>query len=474
MKTGSSTRPLRSTVVRCVDLPSTQSEDVLRVLNTLVAEVEVLTLGVYRFITRGPSHYFGGETTFLELLASSLVELVGNTVSLGTADGLFAAFVAASQANSGIFTVLPGVSKEFLASQSIDWLEDPGLVSTLRLLGLETLGDFSSLSLKDVVARFGIKGKQAYNLAIGYEEEVIKPTVPSVDNSVAIDFEAPINQVEQAVFLVKSLSENLHEKLYQKALHCALLEIEAETEYGETLSRQWRQSGFISPKVLSAQVRWQLEGWLAQPVIKRPQGGITRLKLTPIEVHAVGGFQPKLWGGEFFVSSDHEAVKAFRRLSSLLEPASLRVPRWQGGRDLKEQVLLVPLEDEDLESTRRKSVSTSVTAPWPGQLPLPAPASVYSRNSVRAWVVDHKGEQVEVSARGALSAEPYLLRVEGQSLNNEWSEIKAWAGPWPLSERWWDNQAQRRYARFQLLTTDNVARLMVLENGHWWAEALYD
>jgi protein ImuB len=50
----------------------------------------------------------------------------------------------------------------------------------------------------------------------------------------------------------------------------------------------------------------------------------------------------------------------------------------------------------------------------------------------------------------------------------------AWAGPWPVDERWWDPVAHRRRARFQMLDETGVARLAVVEAGQWWVEADYD
>jgi protein ImuB len=51
--------------------------------------------------------------------------------------------------------------------------------------------------------------------------------------------------------------------------------------------------------------------------------------------------------------------------------------------------------------------------------------------------------------------------------------VEAWAGPWPLEERWWDPAGRRRCARFQLLT-EAGAFLAVVEGGQWWVEAAYD
>ena len=75
-----------------------------------------------------------------------------------------------------------------------------------------------------------------------------------------------------------------------------------------------------------------------------------------------------------------------------------------------------------------------------------------------------------VSGRGALSAPPARVSVAG----GPWTDVQAWAGPWPLEERWWDSARRRRRARLQLVTADGQARLLTLESGRWRVEATYD
>jgi protein ImuB len=75
---------------------------------------------------------------------------------------------------------------------------------------------------------------------------------------------------------------------------------------------------------------------------------------------------------------------------------------------------------------------------------------------------------VEVSARGLLSAAPAALAVA----NGRFEEIRAWAGPWPLEERWWDGGGRRR-ARIQVVLAGGDAHMVCREGGAWWVEASY-
>ena len=106
--------------------------------------------------------------------------------------------------------------------------------------------------------------------------------------------------------------------------------------------------------------------------------------------------------------------------------------------------------------------------PWPGRLPHPSPATVHAVPEP-VDVLDRTGRSVVVDGRCEPTAAPARLRVGGRT-----RRITSWAGPWPVDERWWDEERHSRRARFQVITDDGVARLVVLERGRWTATATYD
>jgi protein ImuB len=97
-----------------------------------------------------------------------------------------------------------------------------------------------------------------------------------------------------------------------------------------------------------------------------------------------------------------------------------------------------------------------------------APGVVYPAART-AEVTDDDGRLVTVTGRCVLSAVPAWLAIEREPARR----VAAWAGPWPLSERWWDPAAARRRARFQLATDDGRAWLAVVQDGRWLIEAGY-
>jgi protein ImuB len=52
--------------------------------------------------------------------------------------------------------------------------------------------------------------------------------------------------------------------------------------------------------------------------------------------------------------------------------------------------------------------------------------------------------------------------------------VESWAGPWPVTERWWDPEHARSLHRFQLVDEEGNAWLLALEDHRWWAEGRYD
>jgi protein ImuB len=84
-------------------------------------------------------------------------------------------------------------------------------------------------------------------------------------------------------------------------------------------------------------------------------------------------------------------------------------------------------------------------------------------------VLDADGGPVSVGSRGVMSARPaWVVIGDGP----RWA-VGAWAGPWPLEERWWEAGGRRR-ARVQVCTADGNCYLLAREKRRWWVEATYD
>jgi protein ImuB len=514
------------------DLPAEARwwEPVVAAVETFAPGAEVLQPGQLALGVRGASRYVGGDLALAVKVAAAVEAVVANQAGgsgwggcckVGVADGLFAAGMAARQATAGEPLVVPKCrSPEFLAPLPVRVLALPGLGSPAGLagsgdlagladllvrLGLKTLGDFAALPAPSVLGRFGTEGLLAHRLARGLGERSVRARLPPPDWVVSAELDPPAEQLHAAAFVGKALAEELHTRLGGTGLVCTRLAIEVETEYGTSLRRSWRHDGALNAAAIGERVRWQLEGWALagqQGEGLGPQSGrVIKLALVPEEVRPDEGRQLGFWGNDAAV--DTRAARALARVQGLLGPGAALTAVLQGGRDYTEQVLLVPW-GEPREPTRpggpagstSKSQTGSArtgtskarrsparrsrlvpakpgpakdgTPPWPGHLPGLAPAVVH-QPPLPAQVTDESGDPVSVGSRGTASARPTRLMIgSGKPM-----AISAWAGPWPLEERWWDAGGRRR-ARFQVCTTGGAAYLLAREGRRWWVEATYD
>lgn len=442
-------------------------EPVVAAVAAFSPRVEVLRPGLAAVATLGPSRYFGGDdalaTRVVEAVSSALV--VGDAGAapapgcrVGVADGIFAAALAARRGQ----VVTPGASPAFLAPFSVAALDQADLAGLLVRLGLPTLGAFAALPAPDVLARFGPVGARAHRLARGLDERRLAGHEPPPDFAVQVELDPPALRVDTVAFAAKALADELHANLAARGLGATRICIEAETEHGEHLARLWRCEGAVGPVAMAERVRWQIDGWLhaaTSSATDRPTGGLSLLRLVPDQVVPDSGRQQGFWGGT--TEAGERAARALARVQAMLGPEAVVTAVPSGGRHPSERVTLVAWGEVG-EPARPPD------RPWPGQIPSPSPATVLTP-PLAAEVVGPAGEQVGVTGRGALTAVPARLSVDG----GRWATVTGWAGPWPAQERWWDAAAHRRRARFQVVATD-AAWLLALEAGHWWAEAIYD
>ena len=432
-------------------------EPVVAALETFTPTVEILRPGVAAFATRGPSRCFGGD----EALAGQVAERAQG-VRVGVADGRFAAELAARRA----LVIPPGESPAFLAPFPVRTLDAcaPDLPGLLTRLGVRTLGEFAALPARAVLARFGTPGTAAHRLARGLDERPLAARTPPSDLAVAAELDPPAEHAETATFVARSLAAQLHESLAARGLALVAVRIDAETEHGESRSRLWRLGLGTGPgagaAALAERARWQLDGWLNHPGPGRPTGPITLLRLTPEEVSPDGGRQAGFWGGDR--AAAERVGRALERVQGRLGPTAVATGVVVGGRSPTDQAQLVPWGAP-------RPPDGAPRPPWPGRVPSPAPATVLPAPAP-ADVVDVNGRPVHVNGRGSASGAPARLAVEGRPP----ARVAAWAGPWPVDERWWDPSDHRRRARWQVVTTEGDAYLLSLEGGRWQVEAAYD
>jgi hypothetical protein len=174
------------------------------------------------------------------------------------------------------------------------------------------------------------------------------------------------------------------------------------------------------------------------------------------------------------------ALVAAAAVADMLGPESVLTGRTRGGRGPADQARLLPWQppgtpgaDIDVLPSRRREGGSPEAggdpgpAPWPGQIPPPAPMLVPHRPP-RAELVDCNGRVVEVMVSGTPTGAPDQLSVAGK----RWTPVISWSGPWPVDEGWW-RSSRRRRARMQVATATG-AYLLWRDREGWWVEGIYD
>jgi hypothetical protein len=461
--------------------------------------VAVVRPGICAIGARGPARYFGGEAGLANRISAALARRELGC-QIGVADGLFAALLAARMARRGSAWPVPsgtmvpaGETAAFLASLPVTALDVPELDDLLSRLGIHTLGEFAALPAAEAASRFGTQGALAHRLASGLDPGPLVPRPAPVDLSVKREFDPPAQQTEPVIFAAKALADQLHADLAARGLGCVRIRVQAVCADGQENTRLWRHDGLLSALAVAERVRWQLDGWRpgqnaaagaaasadpAQPDPARADpgladpglagaalaggalaGGVTLLRLIPDQLVRATGRQLGLWGD---ATVSDRVARAAVRVQALLGHTAVTRPVLAGGRGPAEQALLVPFGDAELPRL-------PPDRPWPARIPPPAPATVYSEPR-QARVTDDSGIPVTVSGRVQVSGLPARLAADGSPA----LAVTSWAGPWPVTERWWDPPRARRQARFQLVTEDGSAWQAVVQDGGWLIEASYD
>ncbi|MBN2177149.1 MAG: DNA polymerase Y family protein [Demequinaceae bacterium] len=439
----------------------------------VVSGLEVSRPGILMIPATGASRFHGSEAVLAEALVTVVVEATGCEAGVGVADGLLAAVVAAREN-----VIVPKrSSREFLAprpaSDLVQAAMEPrqrqavsDLVGVLDRLGLRTLGDVAALPPGDVLARFGAVGAWALRLASG--GDLAPPVERRIERDIEVreEFEDGAESVERLVFAAGRVAEALDRELSGAGVRCLRVSVAVTTERGEVLERIWRTDVGARPgafvRHMTDRVRWQLEGWLSGTSGGPEASTLTSLTLTALDVVAAGAEQDFLWGG--VSGADSRAHRALERIQGLVGAESVLIAEEQGGRTPRDRALLVPWGQEPRGGRR-------VDLPWPGRLPDPAPATVLVAPEP-IGLLDAGGSPVSVTSRLYVSAPPTWAVLYGESV-----AVEAWAGPWPVVERWWAEDGSRR-AFLQVLLADGravlVAGQVAPHPGEWALEAVYD
>jgi protein ImuB len=386
---------------------------------------------------------------------------------IGIADGFFAASLAAARGR----VVERGEAASFLAPLPIEHLGDEALAEVLRHLGIETLGAFAALDPDAVSSRFGIEGARLHALAAGRQGTLGPARRPGALEQAEMALDPPSAHLEAALFVARGLADELNSSLARRGLVCRLLAIQVSLANGTCLERRWSGRGSCDPTLVAERLRAQLEQLAAslertKEESEEPLGlEVAAVRLVALEVAGDKGEQRSLWSCR--LADDDQVIRVAARLEGLLGPRAVLRASSGGGRGPLERARLHGFD----EVPPPEASLPGLVAPWPGRLPSPSPAVVPAVGP-QVEVFDEHGAPVTIDARGGLSASPVRVVVTPGAPP---LEVWAWAGPFPVDERWWEGPSRRRRrARLQVVLVGGAAYLLVLERGRWSIEGCYD
>ena len=425
-------------------------EPVLAALEAGIPTVQVVRPGLVVIRAIGPARFFGGEESAAGEALHLLAEAGVPNARAGIADGPFTAEQAA-RAASPIRIVPPGGAADFLAPLPVSVLGMPALVGLLARLGVRTLGGLAALPEASVRDRFGPEGEAAHRVAAGLDPRRVLARVVPADRDARQAFEPPLERIDQIAFGLKRTAEAFLAALAADLLVCTALTVELVAERGASHRRTWLHPRSFTPLDVIDRVRWQLEA-------AELAAGITEVVLHPEAVDEAANHEQGLWGG----GPGERIHHALSRVQSLLGHEAVLTVLPSGGRLTADRTVTAPWGEQRVPLR-------SPAAPWPGRLPGFAPTAVLTDRPV-VVLHDPAGRDVAVDDRDAISSPPAVLVTPGRAA----TRVEAWAGPWPLEERWWDAAAAVRLHRMQVACADGSAWLLAHDERGWWAEARYD
>ena len=431
--------PLVVTIERDQSAEMIAFEPVVAAIEDLIPNVEVVEPGLVFVPVAGAVGYYGGEDPLVERVVKEIDRVSGPGFRIGLAEGPFAAKHASAAAMGDPPVYLVDDDEAFLASLDIATAGREEHVETFRWLGITTLGELARFPRSAVVARFGAVGLDAHQLASG-RDRVLNPRDLPVDLTVAERFSPPLEDLEQAAFVARSMAGRLVEALASFGAAPFRIAVEAEAADGTVRSRTWLSADPLDDLAIADRVRWQLRAWI-DGVGVGIRGGLTALRIEPAHLSGMGR---QLALGEDARAAS-ETHRAFSETQVIVGRDELLQAHPQGGREPGERVAWHRWGEEPV--TRRDP-----EAPWPGRVPGPSPA-----------LVPPAPQPFHIEWDGGM---PTRVR-----LGSRWVTVRSWAGPWRRVGRWWKGEGAAD--QYQIVTSAG-AFLCEVRGGETWLTGIYD
>lgn len=410
------------------------TQELLEALETCSPLVEGTAPGVCCFAA---SNLPGGENAALGAAMALASALGFSCVAATVADDKFTARCAALVARRGASIVPPGRSAAFLAPLPIVLLPlAPGDADRFDLLGLRTIGQIAALPAGPLAARFGERSRHYARLARGEDDAPLTPRhTPTVHES-RFAFDGPIDQSEALLFALRGCVTDVASRLAGSAQACDRVEI-VLTGSDRAASATPAISVMLAEPTASAETIFALCRITLD----------AREKLGSVEalvVRATPCGQPPPQLALF------DGSRASRRAAVAATLARLRAGL--------ERERIVTMQPTPARSRLPERMQQPAPIESPRDLAIDsAAASMYGRASLgeNAWA-------------------PAMRLVDPPSPIDPPASNAACAGPFRLSEQWWERPVERDY--YQMVDPSGSLVLVFRDarDDCWYLQGVFD
>jgi DNA polymerase-4 len=177
---------------------------------------------------------------FVQAMGQSVRQETKMDPAIGLARQKFTAQVAATICHtSHALPVKAGEETTFLASRALTFLPlDKEIARRLRLLGIHTLGQLTSLTLPALQEQFGPQIAPIYRLARGVAGEPVNSQPPESYEESKLLFDGPVENLQMIMTAVDRLTAELAHRLQSRALQGRKVRLVIEMEDGLLLQRE--------------------------------------------------------------------------------------------------------------------------------------------------------------------------------------------------------------------------------------------
>jgi len=433
--------------------------------------------------------------------ATALASALGFACAAGIADDKFTARCAALVAGAGASIVPSGGSAAFLAPLPVGLLDlFPGDADRFDLLGLRTLGQLAALPAGPLALRFGERARRYRELARGEDQEPLQPRHETTVHEERFAFvEGAVDSLEPVLSAMRGCVAAVAAKLAGSAQTCNRLDIILEhDEHNVALERS---SSTTIPVLLADPTASAESMFHLARIALESREMLELIAAVTARVAPCGQAPPQLSLFDGSAASRRAALAAtLARLHAALgrEEVVLMTPAALRSRLPERMQQATPLQSASavFETPRSNGRGSNGRAPVAKNrqkraqkneplraLACSVPTGRSAERNVSAERCSVPSERSELGERSSVSMKtavngdawaPALRLVDPPKPIAPPAATASCAGPFRLSESWWEHPVERDY--YQLVDPGGALVLVFrdLRDGEWYLQGVFD